>query len=453
MTTFPSNLIPSARTYSPGAFPHTAHGVYDGSEARVRHSNTVLGVRLRLFFPAITSAELLTVISHYSGQRGRFLPFVIPNDLLSGVTTPADFTPAGHQWRYAARPTVEDISIVGGTNRHDLTIELETVPPENTIAQGVRLRARASLQAGSAQLGAFFDVYAWLDAGAGSVVDPFLVTATLAAGAASAAAPWSPADISTALWLDASDSSTITTAGAAVSAWNDKSGNARHFEQATSGLRPTHTTAALNGLAVVNFAADYLTSTAATSTWTFLHNSTGSSVFAVAKAGTTSNPGATYGIAGTNQGASAQIGYSLYYSDDGINDYVGSLVGNGSASNATIINESENVWTANAYQVAAVVSDPGNATAASRSFIYMNGNTAIANNVRTTTRSTSTASHNLSIGAIGSSFPLTGGVAEFVIVSGVASTDTRQRMEGYLAHKWGLTAGLPGGHPYKSTPP
>jgi hypothetical protein len=170
------------------------HGVYDGSEARVRHSNTVLGVRLRLFFPAITTAELLTVISHYSGQRGRFLPLAIPDDLLSGVTTPADFTPAGYQWRYAARPTVEDISIVGGTNRHDLTIELETVPPENTIAKGARLRVRIELQAGSAQLGIFLSAEASLAAGAataGTTLDDLLtVTATLAAGTAWSANPF-----------------------------------------------------------------------------------------------------------------------------------------------------------------------------------------------------------------------------------------------------------------------
>jgi hypothetical protein len=191
MTTFPSSIIPSTRTDSPGAYPHTVHGVYDGSEARVRHSNTVLGVRLRLFFPAITTAELLTVIGHYAGQSGRFLPFAIPNDLLSGVTTPADFTPAGHQWRYSARPTVEDISIVGGTNRHNLTIELETVPPENTIAQGARLRVRSSLQAGSAQLGAAFNVYTVFQPGiAASAIDGISVTVvtTLAAGIATGGA-------------------------------------------------------------------------------------------------------------------------------------------------------------------------------------------------------------------------------------------------------------------------
>lgn len=33
------------------------------------------------------------------------------------------------------------------------------------------------------------------------------------------------------------------------------------------------------------------------------------------------------------------------------------------------------------------------------------------------------------------------------------TTDTRQKMEGYLAHKHGLEGSLPGGHPYKAAPP
>jgi hypothetical protein len=183
MAIFPE-LIPSTRTYSPGEFPHTAHGVYDGSEVRVRHSSAVLGVRLRLFFPALTTADLLLVVAHYNGQRGRFLPFAVPNDLISGTDTPADFTPVGYQWRYAAKPTAEDISVVGGTNRHNLTIELETVPPENSITPGARLRARSSLQAGSALLGIYFDVQAIIEAGAAAAQLDFNVAATLAAGAA-----------------------------------------------------------------------------------------------------------------------------------------------------------------------------------------------------------------------------------------------------------------------------
>jgi hypothetical protein len=69
--------------------------------------------------------------------------------------------------------------------------------------------------------------------------------------------PASIADLQ--LWLDASDTSTITDAGAgAVSAWNDKSGNARHLEQATAGLRPTTGVRTQNGRNVVDFAGDWM---------------------------------------------------------------------------------------------------------------------------------------------------------------------------------------------------
>lgn len=284
MTTFPA-LIPQTRTYTPGEFPHTPHRVYGGSEARVRHSNTVLGVRLRLFFPAITSAELLTVIAHYNGQRGRFLPFAIPVELLSGTDTPADFTPAGHQWRYAAKPTVEDISVDGDTpsNLHNLTVELETVPPENTIIQGVRLRVRADLRAGSTQLGEFFDVQTTLDEGtaasllefnvpvtfepgspfpvvtfdvvatldAGAFVPPpdslFSVTATLAAGAAGAAGADSDpyfANVSLLLPLNGADGSTTFT---------DFSSNALTVTQ--SGGAAISTAASLFGTGVLRLEA------------------------------------------------------------------------------------------------------------------------------------------------------------------------------------------------------
>jgi hypothetical protein len=191
MTAFPSDIIPSTRTYSPGQYPHTPHRSYGGRETRVRHSNTVLGVRLRLFFRAISTAELIIIRDHYASKRGQFLPFAIPADLLSGMVTPADFTTAGQQWVYAARPQVVDIPIEGGTpsNRHDLTIELETVPPENTIVAGARIRVRATVYGGSAQLGALVRLYASV---VGGVAESFStggnVTATVSVvgGAASA---------------------------------------------------------------------------------------------------------------------------------------------------------------------------------------------------------------------------------------------------------------------------
>ena len=44
-------------------------------------------------------------------------------------------------------------------------------------------------------------------------------------------------------------------------------------------------------------------------------------------------------------------------------------------------------------------------------------------------------------------------LAEILILDGVPSTDDRQRLEGYLAHKWALTGSLPADHPYKSAAP
>ena len=46
-----------------------------------------------------------------------------------------------------------------------------------------------------------------------------------------------------------------------------------------------------------------------------------------------------------------------------------------------------------------------------------------------------------------------GCIAEFIVVPSVLSVTDRQKMEGYLAHKWGLTAQLDVSHPYKTSRP
>ena len=45
-----------------------------------------------------------------------------------------------------------------------------------------------------------------------------------------------------------------------------------------------------------------------------------------------------------------------------------------------------------------------------------------------------------------------GVIGELIMVQ-TTDTTTRQLIEGYLAHKWGLQASLPADHPYKSSPP
>ena len=46
-----------------------------------------------------------------------------------------------------------------------------------------------------------------------------------------------------------------------------------------------------------------------------------------------------------------------------------------------------------------------------------------------------------------------GKIAELIVVSDALSDSDRQKLEGYLAHKWGLHANLPVGHPYTNEAP
>lgn len=62
------------------------------------------------------------------------------------------------------------------------------------------------------------------------------------------------------LWLDASDTSTISESGGAVSQWSDKSGNGNHVAQANAANQPSTGTATIGGLNALSFdgSADYL---------------------------------------------------------------------------------------------------------------------------------------------------------------------------------------------------
>ncbi len=66
---------------------------------------------------------------------------------------------------------------------------------------------------------------------------------------------FSPASISNLeLWLDASDTSTITTTGTDVDQWRDKSGNGRHFVQTlVPGYRPNINATGLNNKNTIRF--------------------------------------------------------------------------------------------------------------------------------------------------------------------------------------------------------
>ena len=296
------------------------------------------------------------------------------------------------------------------------------------------------------------------------------------------ATAWTPEELgSLRAWYDADDSSTIfdaTTGGSLpssgndVARWEDKSGGGYHVTQATAASRPHYVTNTLDGKPVIECTAQFLTASTA-SDWNFLHNTSGSTVVAVWKAGNSSDPNAAYSLMGTNAGTNTNVGCSLSYENrsivTGADNAIIANVSNGngttrvvsgfdSDSGNTIFNDFNSKAVGGTASVNAWVIDPNNGTAANRLKVNRNGGSLGGslggNQTFTGTPSTSNAPFALQVGAMGNNIvPLTGYIAELVICNAKLSDADREKVEGYLAHKWGLEGNLPSGHPYKTSPP
>lgn len=256
-----------------------------------------------------------------------------------------------------------------------------------------------------------------------------------------AAAGFSPASLSPILWLDAADTSTITASSGAVSSWANK-GSLGSFGQATAIRQPTTGAATLNGLNILTFSGDFMVSTDAASAYNALHNGTDYIVASVWRVGTTSNPQALYFLI-DNAGGSGSRGMWVLYDDiSPSNDLVEHSVTRGVAGARAVGNASANALTANAAHVITVLADPDNATAANRSAIYIDGGSAIKNNTLTNAVSTSNASFAMHVGTASNNtgaFPLTGAIAEVIVVTGANATEAnRAALHNYLNAKWAV---------------
>jgi len=263
---------------------------------------------------------------------------------------------------------------------------------------------------------------------------------------------WVPSDLtSLVLWLDASDGGTVydaTSGGSLVTShntqvkrWEDKSGNGHHATQNNAnGPKRQTTSGTLNNLPVMKFiiasnslltipdAASFRTyplivysvirtsqtdtnkgvigkwGTAGQREWVLQHNDAAAAkpIAAVRNSADSANFAAT-GASTIHNGAGRLLGTTLNPPSGDIDLWIDGV------SVAT----------------AAVTSSNGNST------------TSVA-----------VGSYQLSSSTNG----LTGDIAEIVIANTSTASD-REKVEGYLAHKWGLASSLPTGHPYKSSAP
>jgi hypothetical protein len=236
------------------------------------------------------------------------------------------------------------------------------------------------------------------------------------------------------VWLDASDTATITQSGGAVSQWTDKSVSAYAFTQATSGLKPT-TGSTQNGKNVLTFdSGDRLGSTAAASTWTFLSNNTqwtafyafnmANSNFATLK----STNGSTSSNTGTVVAFNDATVYSLRH-----------MTSFGSGGQFSILNDTVTNAFTTAFTYVTLLSDVANATAANRSDIRIKQGSAIQNNTRTGSYG-STPTYTLELGmttGIGA-YGFDGKLGEILIYNSTLSAGNILLNQQYLAGKWGV---------------
>lgn len=247
-------------------------------------------------------------------------------------------------------------------------------------------------------------------------------------GGALGAAPWTPSDITTAAWYDASDSATITESGGAVSQWNDKSGNGNHAVQDNGTRQPVTNSQTIGGLNAVDFlGGDWLSASGASLN---MLPTGGCNVFAVTR---------------TTGGVVCYSGNSTQVRTYGFKN----LVSYGSGS-TTVATSTTDIGGVSSLLTGIGTESPNttlirvNGTQEDTQAVYDDFGGAETFTLGTDEAGTSTTQITRS---------MIGQIGELVLVSGVISDSDRDLVEGYLAHKWGLEANLPGGHPYKTNAP
>jgi len=240
--------------------------------------------------------------------------------------------------------------------------------------------------------------------------------------------PWTPYQLSgvTSMWLDASDGTTLTLSGADVTQWDDKSPNGNDAV-GNSGNEP-QTGATFNGLTTIEFNTQ----------WFDIPNfalGADATVFMLANRDTT---GSFQTIMTLYNGTNAWT--ELWGSSGFPTDYMYYGVANQEIRGNTSLSD-------DTYYFTCIKRIYNSATVYDLN-LYLNGSadgTGQANDSNLFTDSL--------IGKDQYNSYFDGNIGEILVFDSALSDANRQKVEGYLAWKWGMEGDLPSGHPYKSSPP
>jgi hypothetical protein len=247
------------------------------------------------------------------------------------------------------------------------------------------------------------------------------------------AVPFSPLSIANCkLWLDASDTATISLSGSSVTQWNDKSTNGFNVTQATGARQPSSGINTQNSLNVITFGGDDLVAAATASDWNFLHNSTGATIFVALF----SNTSAVYGELLCTSASSATSGM---YSQRSATDQISIAIERGVAGQRASELDAGTLTDNQASYFSAVI-DTGNATAVNRLIYKVKGGADLTGNIKTGAASAANASFALRIGSSSTSGAdgFSGRICEIIMYSGILSGTDITSVNSYLGTKWGI---------------
>ena len=236
---------------------------------------------------------------------------------------------------------------------------------------------------------------------------------------------WTPSDVSPVGWYDAADASTITLNESNVSQWDDKSGNEHHVTQLSASLQPELVLNAQNNHPGLRFTTSKLENTSFLLTgrpWechaVFKTNAWAGAPRAISffDAGTDGGPGGWMVILQSINGGITQA-----FQTSHCNPVTAITLGQAYIQRSTVDSNAQ-YWINGVYR----------------------GQNVTANDLNTT--------DGIRIGNHLNQIYYQGDLYEIIITPLLSTTD-RQKMEGYLAHKWGLTGGLPIDHLYKNSAP
>jgi hypothetical protein len=268
---------------------------------------------------------------------------------------------------------------------------------------------------------------------------------------------WTPSQLAVSPYLWYDDSTAVTNVSGAASTWADKQSTALDLQQTTAGNRPTINAVDLNGLRTLTFnGTSQFMLTNSTNGRAFSQNASNNWALAVVKKTNVDGAGTPRPLLSSNADTGPVVRFQMGVgASAGANKGILAARRLGADASGVLAGSTS---VGSGWQI--VIVTMNYATRAGQ--VWLNGvsdGSSATLTAATGTTANSPASEQLSVGASVTTSNVATAWGDVTLaavlggLNGLPSTLERQKLEGWAAWRYGLTANLDVTHPYKSVPP